>query len=45
MLKVELHYFHKTGRKITTGNIVETAVLLDLDPEQSGHIRAGIFPL
>jgi hypothetical protein len=43
--KEELHCFRKTGRKITTGNIVETAVLPDLDPEQSDHIRAGIFPL
>jgi hypothetical protein len=30
--KVELHYFRKTERKITTGDLVETAVLLDFDP-------------
>jgi hypothetical protein len=43
--KVKLHYFRKTERKIATGNLIETVVLLDFDPEQSGRIRAGIFPL
>ena len=40
-----LYYFRKTDGKITKEDVIESEVLLDLDPEQLSHTRARIFPL